>query len=90
MSLGKCNWASRIRDILYRHGFGFIGENQTVWNKHLFISKCVERLKDEYLQDLFSSVRNNRKLSLYNLIKTNNFSEQYIDLLDIRVCIYMY
>ena len=90
MSLGKCNWASRIRDILYRHGFGFVWENQTVWNKHLFISKFVERLKDEYLQDLFSSVRNNRKLSLYNLMKTNNFSEHYIDMLDIRVYLHLH
>ena len=52
--LGKTNWASKIRDILYCYGFGWIWENQHVPDSAAFMRLFSERVRDCELQ-LWSS-----------------------------------
>jgi hypothetical protein len=43
-SLGRINWASSIRNLLHRYGFGFVWLNQTLGDINVF---CI--VSNKYL-----------------------------------------
>ncbi len=76
--LGKTNWASKIRDILFRHGFGWVWENQKVEDEALFVKMFSERLKDCEIQLWSTDVQNMSKLRTYMLFKETREAELYL------------
>lgn len=55
---GRKNWASQVRKLLCRHGFGFVWEMQSVGNVNMFISSFRDRLMDHFRQDWHDSLAN--------------------------------
>ena len=49
---GKINWVTSVRKFLFKNGFGYIWENQTVMNEQLFVKRLVQRLKDKIYTNL--------------------------------------
>ena len=64
--LGKTNWASKIRDILYSYGFGWIWENQHVPDSAAFMRLFSERVRDCELQLWSSDLYAMPKLKFYS------------------------
>ena len=77
---GKVNWASKIRDILFRYGFGWIWENQSVLNVDHFLKIFSIRVKDCELQSWSSEINDMSKLRMYCLFKEDRSSELYLTL----------
>ena len=82
-NLGRKNWASQMKDMLYGLGFGYIWELQEVTNRDWFINEFKNRLLDCEKQNWRASLMNMSKLKLYSMFKLNLETESYL-LLDIR------
>ena len=74
------NWASKIRDILYRYGFGWIWENQHVPDSAAFMRLFSERVRDCELQLWSSDLYAMSKLQLYSKYKESGREELYLSL----------
>ena len=77
---GKENWASKIRDILFRYGFGYAWENQSVQDLYNFITLFSNRVKDCELQQWSTDSSEMSKLRTYRLIKDCRNEELYLSL----------
>jgi hypothetical protein len=77
---GKTNWASKIRDILFRYGFGWIWENQNVIDVYSFLKIFTERVKDCELQSWSSEINEVSKLRTYCLFKDVRSCEMYLSM----------
>lgn len=75
--LGKQNWASKIKDILYKYGFGVVWENQSVSDNY-FIKDFIDRVKDCEIQQWSSSIHDMPKLRTYSLYKVSRNTELYL------------
>ena len=78
--LGKTNWASKIRDILFRYGFGWIWENQYVPDSVVFMRLFSQRVRDCELQLWSSDLYAMPKLNLYNKYKEFRREELHLSL----------
>ena len=71
------NWASEIKDLLCRSGFGHVRFFQGVSDKVSFIQMFKERLTDMYLQTWRAWVSESEKLRRYRSFKFNLATEKY-------------
>ena len=92
-SVGRKNWITDFKNVLYRNGFGYVWEKQYVENKEEFIKEFTQRLNDCYIQKWNEMVSETSKLILYKLYKVEFETEQYL-LLNIprrlRKCLAMF
>jgi hypothetical protein len=77
---GKTNWASKVRDILYKYGYGYVWEAQNVTNVDSFMKEFVQRLKDCECQEWSSNVSQISKLRTYCVFKEDRSVESYLSL----------
>ena len=56
-TVGQTNWTSRVKNMLYTNGSGYVFENQNVENKYIFIRMFSQRLRDQYLQAWSETIR---------------------------------
>ena len=82
--LGYSNWVTEVRSNLYRNGFGYILERQSVSHPKLFVLQFVNRLKDQFIQKWRSNCLNSSKLIYYNQFKPCFGLEPYILTIDIN------
>jgi hypothetical protein len=82
-SQGHENWVTEVRNELYRNGFGYAWESQSVVNPKLFILQYVQKLKDQFIQTWHSRCMENAKLNFYVLYKNNFNIEKYVTAIDI-------
>ena len=66
------NWAALVGDMLFNMGFGYAWLQQGVTNRTYFISLFKQRLRDQYIQQWFTSVSTRSSCSIYKNI-TNYF-----------------
>jgi hypothetical protein len=78
--LGKSNWVSKIRDILFRYGFGWVWEDHSFTNADTFLSMFTERLRDCEKQLWATDLQNLPKLRTYRLFKDIREEEFYLSL----------
>ena len=81
---GKNNWVSYVKNLLFRYGFGFAFENQGVGNQKQFLCMFKQRLKDNYVQEWYSSTNETSKLKHYCQYKSSFEMEKYLSVIDIR------
>ena len=48
---GKCCWASRLRDLVCKFGFGFVWLQKSVGNERAFLAILKERFCDDFNQE---------------------------------------
>ena len=75
---GRKNWASKVRDLLYINGFGYIWEQQIVYNKDSFLKDFHTRLIDCCKQDWFSKIQDMPRLFYYRGFKMSLCVEKYL------------
>lgn len=78
--IGKTNWASMIKDMLFRYGFGFLWEEQNVPDVSAFLKLLVQRIKDCELQQWSNDISNVAKLRTFILFKETRTEEAYLSL----------
>ena len=44
--IGRTNWVTSVKNILYRYGFGFVWISQEIGNVELFLMSFKQRLID--------------------------------------------
>ena len=70
--MGRKNWVTCIRTLLFSIGFGEVWENQSyLGNVQLFLTDVRSRLKDIDIQNLHSRIK--EKENIYINFKSNNF-----------------
>ena len=79
-------WTSKLKDILQRHGLGYIWEHQFISEQTItlksYLNTIIMRLRDNYIQTTLSHIRSQPKLRTYCLLKNDFLMEHY--LLNIR------
>ena len=77
---GRENWANGVKNLLYKFGFGYIWEQQSINDIGSFIRIFTGRLCDCYEQNWNSERVKLSKLSLYNMYKHDFKAEPYLQL----------
>ena len=77
-SVGRQNWVSQVRNILYQFGFGYIWESQSVDNNGHFLKEFTRRLMDCDLQNWNTQMCSLPKLRTYSVFKSELIVEPYL------------
>ena len=62
---GKCSWASKLRDLLCKFGFGFVWLQKSVGNEKGFLAILKERLCDDFNQEWTTAINSSERFCLY-------------------------
>ena len=84
MENGKKCWVSRLRDILYKFGFGFVWLQKSVGDEKLFLSLLKQRLRSDFDQEWTTAIHTRDRFSLYATFKSNLLAEKYFDHIRIK------
>ena len=70
---GRITWASKIRELLFRYGFGYVWLAEDVGDLNLFMINFKQRLFDCSKQDWCAKIfsRQNKALQIYNASTTD-------------------
>ena len=79
-SSGKINWASNVRLLLYKHGFGYVWEADTISDASRFINLFRQRLADCFTQQWHSEVGESPKALHYKHFKLILEVEPYLNI----------
>ncbi|KAK6181891.1 hypothetical protein SNE40_009669 [Patella caerulea] len=77
-NVGRVNWATKIRDMLYNYGFQYVWSYQHVGNSDNFLSMFKQRVIDCNIQEWHSAIRTCSKLDFYAEIKSLLEPEKYL------------
>ena len=77
LNCGQFCWASRMHQVLYKFGVGFVWENQGVHTPEAFIQVFKQRLIDCHCRHWQEHVSNSTRFSKHKLFKTPIFLEPY-------------
>ena len=64
----RMTWASKIRELLFRYGFGYVWVVEDVGNISLFMKTFKQRLIDCRNQDRYSKIETSGKTRHYKFI----------------------
>ena len=81
---GRITWATKIKRLLFRNGYGYVWLNQGVGNEELFLHDFKKRLIDCSLQEWTAELNSNSRLSEYKLFKINFDAEYYLSCVKTR------
>jgi len=71
-------WATCIKELLMKYGFGLVWMEQGVGDVNSFLASFKQRAIDMYKQEWYSMIHNQSKLSLYCTYKSMLEPERYI------------
>ena len=77
LNCGQFCWASRMQQVLYKFGFGFVWENRRVQNPEAFIKIFMQRLFNCHSQNWQEHVSNSTRFSIHRMFKTSISIEPY-------------
>ena len=76
--MGRTNWATAVKSLLYRYGFGLVWLSQDFGNMNLFIMQFKQRLVDCYKQEWSNNVHGSSRCDTYKHFKTILEPEKYL------------
>ena len=76
--VGKITWASHVKEMLYKYGFGYVWIAQDVGNSKQLLGLFTQRLKDCFLQDWFAKINESSKAEHYKCFKSLLDVEKYL------------
>ena len=62
---GKISWATHVKMLLYKYGFGHVWLSQGVGDEIMFLKKFKQRLSDCFAQDWHHDITASHKLNYY-------------------------
>ena len=81
---GRHTWASNVRILLSRYGFGHVWLNQGVGDPIRFIKEFYQRICDCATQEWNTHTSEYSKLALYNEVKTELGYESYLSNINVK------
>jgi hypothetical protein len=81
---GRTTWATSIKIILMKYGFGIVWFQQGVGDEHAFLLHLKARLKDCLSQEWLQNIHDSPKLSVYSTYKDTLEPETYLFCLNVR------
>ena len=75
---GRLTWATSVRNVMYKYGFGYVWINQGVGDVDMFVAAFKQRLKDCATQDWHDSMMMNERLRDYCTCKSVLEPEKYV------------
>ena len=81
---GKQNWVSKVKQILFRLGYGFVWLCQGVVEENHFINQFKLRLVDVYSQEWMADMRQSTRFATYVSFKTSLRFEKYLDFIKVK------
>ena len=78
--IGKITWATRVKDLLNRYGFGYAWIAQDVGDENRFITQFKLRLTDCSTQEWQNQIQNSSRCDLYKNIKSLLDPEKYLSI----------
>ena len=81
---GKPNWASSVKELLQKLGFGYVWYNGGVENPTGFIKQLKRRLKDCFMQEWNSVNKTSERYQWYSTFKTSMGLEDYLNIVEIK------
>ena len=75
---GRTTWATHVKYLLFRYGFGFVWEAQGVGNDKVFLEEFQIRINDCSLQDQQAEIHCKSKLKLFSLINQHTVMQNYL------------
>ena len=79
-SSGRKTWATEVKNLLFRMGYGHVWTNQGVGDPCLFIKCFKDRLSDISQQEWNTSISSTSKLRTYATFKSDLSYEKYLTL----------
>ena len=76
----KSLWAFKVKQLLSDLGFSYLWNAENI--TRLQIEKVIERIRDQFLQQWYSALRNSTKLNTYTSFKMHFCSEKYLDVVN--------
>ena len=76
--IGRNNWVTSVKNLLYRYGFGFVWLSQEVGNVNEFILSFKQRLIDCKRQNWFENVNISARCDTYKHFKSLLTPEKYL------------
>ena len=80
---GKNTWATSVKILLNKYGFGMVWLQQGVGNIDMFLSQFKMRLEDVLCQEWNTNINNSSKLSVFCTFKSVLEAEIYLSVLNI-------
>ena len=77
---GRTNWASKVKELLFKYGFGFAWISQEIGNVPNFINIFRQRLIDNCSQEWHDSINTSSRCHHYKYFKSQLNVERYITL----------
>ena len=74
----RISWATHVKNLLFRYGFGYVWIAQEVGNDSLFLYNFAKRLKDCNQQDWRGTVGESSKLLVFKEYKSRLSVELYL------------
>ncbi|MEW8545659.1 MAG: reverse transcriptase family protein [Candidatus Thiodiazotropha sp.] len=69
--VGRITWATKVKELLYLHGFGYVWFYENVGDEKIFIKTFRQRLIDSSIQDWSSKLNESGKARHYRYIMPN-------------------
>lgn len=81
---GRRTWASSIRELLGKFGFGHVWVQQGVGNVDIFLNVFKLRVTNYYISVWKNDLRNSSQLAVYSSFKNELVCQQYLNVITIR------
>ena len=77
--LGRITWATKVKNLLFQHGYGIVWISQDVGDIAIFISQFKQRLIDCATQTWNSNINSSSRCDFYKQFKTLLTPETYLN-----------
>ena len=84
ISHNRENWVTKVKNILYRYGFGEVFIAQEVGDETYFMSVFKQRISDCAKQEWYGEITASSKLDNYCTFKSLLEPEKYLNVIHIR------
>ena len=81
---GRITWASSVKNLLFRYGFGIVWFEQQIGDPGTFLLNFTQRIKDCYRQEWHYGLNNSPRLEVYCTFKSLLEPEKYLSFLSYR------
>ena len=73
-----CNWASKIKELLFHFNFNDVWETQSADDPQLFIRTLKQRMIEESDNNWLINLNSSNRYSVYKLYKQFRYKENYL------------
>ena len=68
--IGRNNWVTSVKMMLFRYGVGFVWLSQDVGDINIFVRLFKQRLHDCFMQNLCENINSSTRCEMYKNIKS--------------------